>query len=355
MLSIGKLVVVAAAAFSSFSSAIPLQRREAFDYPYGSADVHVVQSQHTERTYNCERGGCPIDYKFSVGLAVRNKVYDKNVGIRWTKDNWMSHNESSAAFVRKIDDSYELWSLDVLASSTHTSVPKFEVSFNGFASFQNGPRTWDPNGNYFIYSKVSPAQPLNVAASAAQYDAASKSVYLTVGVHTYPFDDSDTQNGKVKIIWTIDNWKTNNVAPAETFNKVDKLWQFRFPVVVPSANTPENVTFAVVYESSKGKFWYNNDGKNVVVDIRPYSSSYVYSPVHGTASFTVSIWGAAFDLRRFEARIDNGEWKDITNDFGSYKFDSTTLSNGSHKFQGRALVEDGTVVFHEEHEFTVQN
>ncbi|KAJ3292162.1 hypothetical protein HK104_005536 [Borealophlyctis nickersoniae] len=150
MLSIGKLFVVGAAAFSSISSAAPLQRRETFEYPYGSADVSVVQSQHTEIKGKCDRGACIYDYKVTVGLAVRNKVSEK------------------------------------------------------------------------------------AAAAAAEYDAASKNIFLNGSARAYPFDDSDTQAGKVKIVWSTDNWKTNTVS--DKFDKNEKLWQFRFPIGVPSAH-----------------------------------------------------------------------------------------------------------------------
>ncbi|KAI8826743.1 uncharacterized protein EV422DRAFT_8640 [Fimicolochytrium jonesii] len=113
----------------------------------------------------------------------------------------------------------------------------------------------------------TPLQPVIVVAPAAVAidNYPNKQIDFTGKARVYTFDAAaDIQDGKVKVHFSVDNWKT--VADVDArFAKDTK--EFAWTVVLPDGLHPTNVVYAVRYDSSKGTFWDNNNGKNYVVPV----------------------------------------------------------------------------------------
>ncbi|KAJ3273956.1 hypothetical protein HK104_004195, partial [Borealophlyctis nickersoniae] len=301
-----------------------------------------------------------INYKFNVNLAVRNKAFEKSVGIRWTWNNWKTYNDSTAAFVRKIDDQFELWSVNVDAGTSWSasgSQPD-EISFTAFASFAKGETQWDPLANYWIYKKATQNEPLAYLASAVKYQPSDKKAYLSGIIRAYPFTTTaDTQPGKLKVRWSVDGWKTTQDTVAQTYKQGDKTWSWTFLVALDPVNLPADVSFAVLYESSKGVFWWNNGGANKVHKLKPTvtfrNTVDLSNPVDGVINLSADFSSDLLLAPPGQGRVDTAPFTSLTT-VGTI-VDTSKLTNGPHTFSARIALEDGTIAATYTQPFTIEH
>ncbi|KAI8817314.1 uncharacterized protein EV422DRAFT_542380 [Fimicolochytrium jonesii] len=268
-----KLFGILAASFAAIASALPTNsltpRADGpLDYPYGSSDISVIGSTYFQTSEVVYHGMYQRFYNFTATLAVRNKAFEKDVGVRWSDDNWQTSKEASAHYVANLDQpGFERW--EVLAGqwSTISYLPQGDPdpTFTAYASFAKGPRVWDPRPNYAIVHKATQNNPIAYISSTVEFiPSRSAAFYLKGSVRTYAFDKADEQANKLVVRWSVDGWKTSTDTPASTYNPTDKTFAFDFPVVNSTgAPVPDKVAFAIRYDTSKGTFWYNNEGKNI--------------------------------------------------------------------------------------------
>ncbi|KAI8824012.1 uncharacterized protein EV422DRAFT_564719 [Fimicolochytrium jonesii] len=259
MVALNFLALVAVSC-SAFVAALPTAQQ--FDYPYGQGrgDVAVVGStlKHVNRTHDT----------FSVQIAVRNKAFEKQVGIKWTQEAWSSSEEVPAHYVGGLDSGFELWEVTDVGPFDSTKYPMefWDPAFTAYASFANGPRVWDLYPNYNVLIKATQDNPMIILpeySSGLHYDIGQKKYVLSVALRTLAFDlNADTQLDKLKVRWSIDDWKTYKDTPAVRYDANGHT--FWVDAVVGDASTkyPTTLSYAFLYTHSKGTFWVNNLGKN---------------------------------------------------------------------------------------------
>ncbi|KAI8921849.1 hypothetical protein DFJ77DRAFT_749 [Powellomyces hirtus] len=241
MVALAKFLALVGLSCSALVAALPTA--QSFDYSFGRDDVSVVRSTHATITETCYHGMCTRTSNFTVGIAVRNKAFEKQVGIKWSGDDWFTSAEVPAHYVGNLNNEFELWEVTAGPFTWMNHLPEQypDPAFTAYASFANGARAWDAYPNYNNQKKY----------------------VLRGSVRTFAFDTNvDTQIDKIKVRWTIDNWKTSQDSPAQLYEATKHKFNFDVVVADAAAQYPETLSFAIGYTSTKGTFWTNNDGNN---------------------------------------------------------------------------------------------
>ncbi|KAJ3399903.1 hypothetical protein HDV05_001456, partial [Chytridiales sp. JEL 0842] len=248
---------------------VKLQNGLGPEYPYGSSPISVVRTTRDEKTLTTVPGGTSyLNCSIVVEFAVKNLAFTKEVGVRYTNDSWKTYTEALASFDKVLDQNgYELWSLSIYRGIHSNREPITEYEMAAFVSYDNAPRVWDPNGNYFIFQKATALEPLTMVTDSIVY-ASSSSINLQGSVRTYAFDKTkDTAAGSVQVRWTTDGWKSFKDTSLE-FEAKSQSWKWNIEVG-NLAKMPLNVTYAIKYECTQGEFWLNQNYKNYQKSIQP--------------------------------------------------------------------------------------
>ncbi|KAJ3104410.1 hypothetical protein HDU97_009289 [Phlyctochytrium planicorne] len=334
-----------------------------FEYPYGLEDVTVVKQGETFVCVKDSKPGyCIGDSNIEIQIAVRNKAFKKDIGVRYTNETWFGRiYEAPATFTKALDKDFELWKVTLPRGLVSNQEPKPEYEIAAYASFQSGPRVWDSKNNYFTRSKVTPAAPAANIYNNVNYNPLHQALELTGGVRSWSSNtDLDYKKGNVIIRWTIDNWKTFTDSPADPpVDLKESSWGYSIRFPLEALQTAEKIEFAFKYtQPSTGKeFWNNNYGANYQHSIKPH----VRSP---------GIWGGdnsllgGFNILDFyvltdldtatSIRIDNGP--DVYTRFDNdYRLDARELANGKHNVTIRAGLSNGPNFFSGTFEVEVVN
>jgi hypothetical protein len=195
----------------------------------------------------------------SLPSSCQNKKF---VGIRYTNDTWKTLHESACTYVRAMD-AYEIWMTRLPRGiQIETQLPAVEYEIAAFASFgakiSSNVREWDPNNNYYVYAKATPAHPVGTSTLFATYEA--KTNTFSGLARTWRAADGDA----VFVRWSSDDWATVTESAASPAPGGKNLWTWSITVPAPS------IQFVVKLVRAEGRtFWDNNNGKN-------------YSPIHKT-------------------------------------------------------------------------
>ncbi|KAJ3104400.1 hypothetical protein HDU97_009279 [Phlyctochytrium planicorne] len=355
------LIVASLIAWAIGSIAAPVSSNT-FAYPYGDSDVAVVNTQHQETVIFGKYGITLSSYNVTVQLAVKNKAFNKVVGIRYTNSSWSDYYEAFATYTSKIDANYELWTLTIDRGTHYNTEPRPEYIVAGFASYNQGPRVWDPRNDYYVYEAPTQQKPLvllnNIEGTTVSYEDSSKKIILAGSVRTYTLNRAAFNKlGNVLVRWTTDDWKTYQdfAAIPAAFDS----WNFKIPVATADLSLPPTVQFAIQFKNSAGSsFWLNNETRNYVKSLKPIVS---YTNLEKTPTFTglnllsFSAYGD-LPLGVYRARFDNGEWKEFytsTNPY--YYFDTTTLTNGNHTVEIGVSLQNGPEVFRTTYPVVIDN
>jgi hypothetical protein len=117
------------------------------EYPYGASDVSIIRSSHAE-VYSSRYS---FESTITVELAVKNKAFNKQVGIRFTNDSWSTMDEAFGSYKGRLDNiGYEVWTVTIKRGQrpAWTPTPEYEVA--AFVSYNRAARVWDPKNNFFI-------------------------------------------------------------------------------------------------------------------------------------------------------------------------------------------------------------
>ncbi|KAJ3216998.1 hypothetical protein HDU67_008643 [Dinochytrium kinnereticum] len=306
----------------------------AYDFPYGTSDVSVVNTSHTERlVFATKFGSKQFDYNFKVLLAVKNKAFEKEVGIRYTNDSWATYSEALATYTQPLDNDYELWTVSLYRGSFWSYEGDRENEVAGFVSYNKDGRVWDPRNNYYIYKNAVPQAPITFLRDSVSLDAASDQINLEGSVRTYSANRiADYQPGSLKIRWTINDWETFTDSPAVPTASND-TWSWKFPVTPAKTDLPISVSYAIQYKPSTISYWINNDSKNYQKKLRPtytvnYNSTIFETPLTGIARVPF-YFNTDLPLGVPKGRVDGGEFSAFEPSFWLYyNINTTTLDSG---------------------------
>ncbi|KAJ3104402.1 hypothetical protein HDU97_009281 [Phlyctochytrium planicorne] len=355
------LIVASLIAWAIGSFAAPVSSNT-FAYPYGDSDVAVVNTSHQETFIYGTHGFYLYSYNVTVQLAVKNKAFNKVVGIRYTNSSWSDYYEAFATYTSKIDANYELWTLTIDRGNHYTSEPRPEYIVAGFASYNQGARVWDPRNDYYIYDRATQQQPLlllnGVDGTTVSYNTDSKKVELSGAVRTYtPNRAAFSKPNSVLVRWSIDNWKTFQDTPALP-SRFD-LWSFTIPLTTPDLNLASNVQFAIQFKNSaSSSYWLNNDNKNFAKTLKPtvsYTNLDKTPTLSGINYLSYSVFSDLY-LGTYKARIDGGEWKQFNSpENPSFYIESQLLPNGKHTVDILVSLYNGPDVLSSSYTFLVDN
>lgn len=98
-------------------------------------------------------GGTSTRYNIWVDVAIYNLAYDKNVGIRWTDDNWATSHDAAAWYEGSLGGGWEQWGVDIAplgALATEPGAMKWANRY-GSTRYVTGPVTID----YAVYYRAA--------------------------------------------------------------------------------------------------------------------------------------------------------------------------------------------------------
>lgn len=138
----------------------------------------TVSAAHADNVYFADAGSwasAPVqipgavdtDYHLWVDLSVYDLAYEKDVGIRWTDDNWATWHDAAAWYDGELGGGWQRWGVDITpigTRSTDGQTNKWENLYGGwrtvtgvtvqFAVYYRaaGGEWWDNNGgqNYSV-------------------------------------------------------------------------------------------------------------------------------------------------------------------------------------------------------------
>ncbi|KAJ3273237.1 hypothetical protein HDU76_010829, partial [Blyttiomyces sp. JEL0837] len=295
-------------------------------------------------------------YYIDVQFAVKNKAYVKDVGVRITTDGGANYFEDlKAHFNATLGGEYELWTLNIDRGTYWTNDPitKEEYELAAYVSYNNGPRSYDPNNNYYVYHKATQQNPIvHLDGDNLVLDSKTNVISLTGSARAHAFDKKkDWANGAVQIHWSSDNWKTIQDTPAIPHPDT-KTWTWNFGIADPKL-IPKNITYAIHYISSAGSFWDNNakgSEPNFTLDIAPYCSIESL-PAKTTANTGLITVYAGCYSEYFNDLSSASEFRIDGNLFTSagaadqYNINTTALANGEHTAEVRLLFPGTNAVF----------
>lgn len=147
-------------------------------------------------------GFCVSRYNIWLDIAVRDDSYDKQVGVLWTTDGWITSSIAYAGFERSLGDSHEIWGLDVVVDAADIAPPRVEVAV--FARM-SGSEYWDPANNYFFFGVPERASIQLDAANFRQFPCSGG-----IGVCEARLDVTAVVEGApaegVFLRWTRNDW-----------------------------------------------------------------------------------------------------------------------------------------------------
>ncbi|KAJ3404002.1 hypothetical protein HDV05_007409 [Chytridiales sp. JEL 0842] len=333
-LSIFSTLLLAASTISA--SALEL------DYPFGDSDVSVVKTSFTN---SCDKFGCRTAIQGL--LAVKNKSFKKNVGVRYSTDYWKTIKEIVASYKEPVEDGYELWSFAETVFHQYRSESSNEVEFAGFASYNDGPLIWDPRNNFFLRDKPTFETPIAISQPNTKIDLRQPSPYpirFKGRLQTYnPTTDSSAQ-GNIEVQWSTDGWKTVKVEKALRSREAN-VYKFEGVVGENSPALPESLQYRVKYVDTVGKtFELNNSNANYTLRIKP-ALAVDYAPFDAPVPSPTTVWfhyESSFNYYQpAEYRIDGGEWKQGI----SAALDKDVLGAGEHVIETRAELVPGSGVY----------
>ena len=236
----------------------------------GGAAVAVLDSGHYF--------GTPVGDGFYydsvwVDLSVRNDGADKQVGIVWTNDGWVTTHSAAASYKGALADGRERWGLDVKDAVGQGYAPG-EVEYAGYATI-NGQTSWSVFRNHYIYNRVTPSQPLRLLQSGATLDE-----YKRPSVNGVVRALNVSAPRRVFVRYTFDDWRS--FAEVEA-SYVGPDFAFAIPFGGDAAATDE-AAFAIRLEAGGETAWDNNDGANYHVPLAPRLASSIWNNAPPSAS-----------------------------------------------------------------------
>ncbi|KAJ3216999.1 hypothetical protein HDU67_008644 [Dinochytrium kinnereticum] len=359
------ILILVAAISAPFAFAAPLSNLEAraaspYEFPYGSSDISIISTSHAERFIYGTHGFSLYTANFTVLFAVKNKMYEKEVGIRFSNDSWVTHSEAFATFTKPLNNGYELWTLNVDRGSLYNNDLYREHVIAGFVSYKQGPRSWDPANNYYIYQKATPQTPVYFLEDSVGYDAASNHIVLKGSVRTFSANRNvDYKKGSLVIRWTVDNWATSTDFTDATPSASDDTWSWKVPVAPAKIPLPGVAAYAIEYKhsASSSSFWLNNNSQNYQKRLNPLFDYYGDNDgIKGSTGVTginqlgfTLVTDLALGAPR--ARLDSqGNYTE-----NQLLIESQKLVNGPHSFEVRAAVAGGPDIFSITVPFKVEN
>ncbi|KAJ3104411.1 hypothetical protein HDU97_009290 [Phlyctochytrium planicorne] len=334
------------AAVLAFSSAVSAQ---SFDYSYGSSDVSVVA---TNEAFKCvspqSHGICNGELNVTVALAVRNRAFVKDVGVRYTNDSsWSFVNEVFGSYDRKLNDQFELWNVVIPVGAVGSFSQRPEIVMAAFTAYNKAPRVWDPQNNY--YSKTKPSSPITFINDKVDYDSNLKKITLEGSVRIYSANRAaDFKTGSLNIHWTVDSWGTSNYSPAKVpADARDGVWTFSIPLPDNAVTSPSvSYEYRYLKDATSGTF-SRNLKPNVYFD--GFQSGKVLTGFQSLSNFVFTDIPVSTTVS-----FDNGPKVDVPGQ--EYRLDTTKLSNGKHNVTVVSSVAKGGPVFYTNtFEVTVDN
>ncbi|KAJ3104412.1 hypothetical protein HDU97_009291 [Phlyctochytrium planicorne] len=338
-------LAAAALAFTSISLAAPAPSQ--FQYSYGSSDVSLLA---TGEQFQCvifeSHGGCIGDSNITVSLAVANKAFVKEVGVRYTNNSWTDIYEAFGTYERKLDNNFELWNIVIPRGRVGSYSERPEYILAAFTSYNKGPRAWDPSNNY--YTKTTPSSPVRILSDTLDYDGKLKKVVLKGSARTYSTNKAaDYVSGKLVVRWTLNDGNTTTETPCIPPTEFkDSVWTFSVPLsdnAVDAATVKYELRFKNDRSGSGSKYlkpsvyFQGFRGGNVLTGFQGLNI-FVFTDIPVSTTVT----------------YDNGPKVDVPGQ--DYRLDTTKLSNGKHNVTvASAFANGGSVFYTNSYEVTVDN
>ncbi|KAJ3319727.1 hypothetical protein HDU76_000455 [Blyttiomyces sp. JEL0837] len=341
-------ILAVIASIAGLAVAAPTQQNQ---YPYGTSAVSVINTFHQETLLGGTRQDAIFNETFTVQFAVRNDAYVKQVGIRYSSDNWVTYNESTqATYTSKLNNNYELWTLnfyrDIVHACCEGSNPGTGYwAIAAFVSYNNGPRQWDPKNNYNIYFEANSLNPVRFLQDTVYLDKNTNKAILTGTARVYPFDQSkDFAAGAVAIRWTGDGWNSFQESPAAPVT-LNQTWNWNI-VLGEAYNLPKQVAYAIHYKSSAGEFWDNNSQRNYKHFVGLDCSSFFDLPADASTPLSPGIHyldvycNTELKTGKYQYALDNGAFVDGF----QYNLNTSTVSKGLHTIYYKAYLEGDVIL-----------
>ncbi|KAJ3104407.1 hypothetical protein HDU97_009286 [Phlyctochytrium planicorne] len=342
--------VIVAAGLFALAVAAPADQ---FEYPWGSADISVVSTaSNSTGLRGSTRGPLMADLTILVNTAVKNKGSQRVVGVIYTNNSWSDTFEAYADLNTTLANGYDLWTVKIPRGTHFTTDINPEYELAAFVSYDNQARIFDPQNNFFVYYKATPAAPLALINDGLEYDKSTKKVNLVGSVRTYSANRaSDYQSGNVIVRWTVDDWATAQeslaIPPA---NFSSNAWTWSIPVAGVD-NFPANVKYSLSYKAVSPVFSIDNSGSKYVKVINPrYWASELPEKVSGVIDF---LYNVTSNLPIVPASVYLDEKALPFNN--KTTFSTKFLSNGKHKLDILVSLVDGPVIHTETISFSVDN
>ncbi|KAJ3104405.1 hypothetical protein HDU97_009284 [Phlyctochytrium planicorne] len=337
-----QLVIMTAMAIGS---AMAFNPSPPFAFPYGSSDVSVLQ-------VGDERGDGFGNV--TVALAVRNKAFQKSVGVRFTTDGWNTYSEAFGTYRSNLANGFELWGLTIPTKLIENAIIP-DHTLAAFTSYSQAPRVWDPKNNYYSYG-ATPANPLAVVGR--YLEAISGNVVFSGSLRTFSSNRAlDYKAGAVVVRWSIDGGKTNEFAVPPPSDSRDDTWSWKFLVANATAGPlPGILKYSFGYKS------ITTDPSTIGLGVQILRKGFYQNlpqPYNGLVHIQY-VADSAIPITIPSFRIDNGQkfWGEAP-DGTSVTINTSKLSNGNHTVTTEITLKDGTnrgpVVATETFSFTVEN
>lgn len=237
---------------------------------------------------------------FWVDLAVRNDAFEKDVGIVWTSDGWATSHWTRAVYEGTLPDGRERWGVDVEDFGARGWGSEPEVEYAAFATM-GGTTHWSPFRNHFVYTSVSPDQPIRLLESHVRWDGTT--VFLEG--ETRSLRTSDER--RVFVRYTLDGWASWLEVEARAEGGEHA---FSIPLAVDPA-TIEEVAFALRFESDGLVAWENAGGRDYHHRLRP-ELSLTLAGTPGLAVDGILVLDgsarSALEVSGVSVRVGEGEW-----------------------------------------------
>jgi hypothetical protein len=155
-------------------------------------EVRVLRSRRALSYLSSNGNGASI-YRAEthVDLGVRNVAFAKQVGVRWTSDDWRTWNDAAASYVGPLGDGTERWRVTIDHGTIGTNVMlggergNMGPAFVRFAAYlrANGRERWDNarGADHAVALCAPAAEPLPQARRAPKVVMIDRVLYLVGG------------------------------------------------------------------------------------------------------------------------------------------------------------------------------